>query len=84
MTYDEPLVGSLAIVLGVVSIAIAAGPWEAPYRLRTLSAVSENYGKVAARLVWLVIAMATLMAGIAILSGTRPPYATPTQHSVQQ
>ena len=79
MSYDEPLVGSLAIVIAVAAAAIAIGPWSQPYRLRTISAVSHRFGKPAARGVWIAIAVAALTAGFAILSGVRPSYAVPAQ-----
>ncbi|WP_442506897.1 hypothetical protein SH528x_005771 [Novipirellula sp. SH528] len=77
MSYDEPLVGSLAIAFAVVSSVIAVGPWNSPYQLRSIAAVRGRFGKPAARCVWLVVAIAAFTAGMAILSGTRPSYAEP-------
>ena len=77
MRYDEPLVGSLAIIIAITAMAIAVGPWSEPYRLRTISAVNRRFGKPAARGVWMAIAIAALTAGFAILSGVRPSYAVP-------
>jgi hypothetical protein len=77
MSYDEPLVGSLAIIIAVAAVAIAIGPWSQPYRLKTISAVNRRFGKPAARGVWIAIAIAALTAGFAILSGVRPGYAVP-------
>lgn len=82
MSYDEPLVGSLAIILSVLAALIAAGYWEAPYQLRTISAVSRRFGKSAARCVWIAIAIASFSAGIAIIKGVRPSYAVPAHQSV--
>ena len=82
MSYDEPLIGSLAIVLAIAAAAISAGPWEAPYQLRTFRSISGRFGKPAARGVWAVVALASFIAGLAIVSGTRPPYVTPAQQSV--
>jgi hypothetical protein len=79
MSYDEPLVGSLAIIVAVAAVAIAVGPWSQPYRLKTISAVNRRFGKPAARGVWIAIAIASLTAGFAILSGVRPGYAVPAQ-----
>ena len=81
MSYDEPLVGSLAIVIAIVAAAIAVGPWSQPYRLRTFSAISQRYGKPVARGVWIAIAVASLTAGFAILTGVRPSYADPVQRA---
>jgi hypothetical protein len=83
MTYDEPLVGTLAILLSFVAMAIAAGPWPGPYQLRTFSAVCNRFGKPIARGVWLIIALAAFGSGLAILSGIRPGYAD-QQSSGQQ
>ena len=81
MSYDEPLVGSLAIVVAIVAAAIAVGPWTQPYHLRTFSAISQRYGKPVARGLWVAIAVASLTAGLAILTGLRPSYADPGEKS---
>lgn len=81
MSYDEPFVGFLAIIMAIMAAAIAIGPWSEPYRLRSFSAVSERFGKRAARGVWIAIAIASLTAGFAILTGLRPHYAAPTQRA---
>lgn len=81
MSYDEPFVGSLAIIIAILAVAIAVGPWTQPYRLKTISAVSERFGKPVARGVWIAIAVASLTAGLAILTGKRPGYADPVQRA---
>ena len=81
MSYDEALVGSLAIIISVVAILIAAGYWDAPYQLKTIAAVSRRCGKTAARFVWIAIAIASFTAGIAIIKGMRPSYAVPAHQS---
>ncbi len=81
LSYEESLVGSLAVILSIIAAVIAIGPWSQPYRLRTIAAVKARFGKPAARAVWLLIAVASLVAGLAILSGVRPPYAAPLQQS---
>ena len=81
MSYDEPLVGSVAVVLAIVAGAIGIGPWTEPYRLRTFSNLTEKYGKPVARGVWVMIALASLTAGLAILAGVRPSYADPAQRA---
>ncbi|NND96596.1 MAG: hypothetical protein HKN47_04625 [Pirellulaceae bacterium] len=80
-SYDELLVGALAIIFAIVALVISAGPWDAPYRLRTISAVASRFGKPAARGIWVAVAVAAFASGLAIFSGTRPSYATQTQHS---
>lgn len=81
MRYDEPLVGSIAIIIAVLALAAAVGPWSQPYRLRTFSAITQRFGKPVARGVWVAIAIASLTAGFAILAGVRPSYADPTQRA---
>lgn len=85
MSYDEPLVGAVAIVLAVIAAAIAVGPWSQPYRLRSFSAITQRFGKPVARGIWVAIAVASLTAGLAILTGIRPSYAVPAKavHSRQ-
>ena len=77
MRYDDMLVGSLASVLAMIAIAISLGPWKRPYQLRSVAAVESRFGKTAARGVWLVIALASLIAGVVIFAGLRPVYALP-------
>ncbi len=81
MSYDEPLVGSLAILIAMVSLAIAVGPWARPYELRSVHAVRSRFGKPAARGIWILVAAASLASGMAILSGFRPGYAVPAGHA---
>ncbi|MEM8669991.1 MAG: hypothetical protein AAGG48_20860 [Planctomycetota bacterium] len=81
MSYDEPLVGSVAVILAIVAGAIAFGPWTKPYELRSFSTLTERYGKPVARGVWVAIALASLTAGLAILAGVRPSYAVPSQQT---
>ena len=82
MSYDETLVGSLAIIIAIIATAISAGSWEAPYQLRTFATISRRYGRPVARGVWIAIAIASFSAGIAIINGVRPSYAIPAQQSV--
>jgi len=77
--YDELLVGALALIIAAIAAAIALGPWEAPYRLRTMATLSDRFGRPAARSLWFAIALAAFSAGLAIISGTRPTYAKPSQ-----
>ncbi len=78
MSYDEPLVGTLSIVMSTIAVFIAVGPWDQPYELRTIQAVQQRYGKPIARGVWAAIALAAFTSGAAILSGLRPAYAEQT------
>lgn len=79
MTPGDFLVGTVSIVFAIVAFAIAVGPWDGPYQLRTIVRVGQKYGKPAARTIWVVIACASFVAGLAIISGVRPGYAQPTK-----
>ncbi|MFK8111399.1 MAG: hypothetical protein AB8B91_04335 [Rubripirellula sp.] len=81
MSYDETLVGCLAIIISIIAAAIAVGPWTEPYRLRSMATITEKFGKPVARGLWVAIAVALLTAGSAILSGLRPSYADPVQRA---
>lgn len=78
MKYDEPFVGTLAIIAAAVAGVVAVGPWAEPYRLKTFAAICRRFGKPVARGVWVAIALALLSSGLAILSGLRPGYAEPS------
>lgn len=75
--YSEPLVGCIAIALAATATAVSLGPWDRPYELRTVAAVRRRFGKAAARVLWLALAVTALASGLAILTGARPPYAAP-------
>ncbi len=75
---DVFFVGCLALAISSVATAIAIGPWTAPYQIRTFEHVQTRFGKPAARLLWLIIAIISGGSGAAILSGMRPSYAAPS------
>jgi len=79
MPYDEPLVAAVAIGMAMIAAGIAVGPWNGPYRLRSIDAVSHRYGKTVARAVWIVVAVTMFATGLAIVSGVRPTFAVPSQ-----
>ena len=79
MGYDEPLVAGVAIALALIAAVIAVGPWNGPYRLRTIDAVGHRYGKPVARAIWAAVAVTMFAIGLAIISGVRPTYAVPSQ-----
>ena len=81
MNYDEPFVAAVAIIIAIVAAAIAVGPWNQPYRLRTFSAIRQRFGKSVARGAWIAIAVAALTAGLTILTGLRPSYTHPAQRA---
>lgn len=75
MSYDEPLVAAVAMLVAMVAGLIAVGPWHGPYRLRTIAAVQRRFGKPVARLVWAIIALLMITASVSIISGIRPAFA---------
>lgn len=79
MISDEAFVGSVAIGLAVIALVIALGPWQRPYQIRSVAAVSARFGKPAGRLVWLLFAIVAGGSGVSILSEIRPNYAAPTR-----
>ena len=81
--YNDVLVGAIALLVSLLAMGAAMGPWMKPYQLRTISAIAQRYGKPTARAVWLAIAVASFSAGVAILNGVRPSYAQPAVESVQ-
>ena len=77
MLDDEKLVGGLAILLGIMFLCFSLGPWESPYRLRSTATVTKRFGKPAARLFWLLLAVILGGLGVAIVTDVRPGYAKP-------
>ncbi|PAY17199.1 hypothetical protein CKO51_22780 [Rhodopirellula sp. SM50] len=69
----------VAFIGGVLALAVAIGPWQQPYHLRSIARVVDRYGMSAARSVWVLVAIISLIAGMAIANGVRPGYATPDQ-----
>jgi len=75
LSYDEPLVAGVALILAIIASLIALGPWSAPYRLRTIAAVQRRFGKPVARAVWALVALAMFAASVSIVTGIRPAFA---------
>lgn len=76
-SYNDLFVATVAIVGAALAFAVAVGPWQNPYRLRSIASVVERFGMSVARGVWIAVAIISLIAGIAIASGIRPGYAQP-------
>jgi len=76
--YNDLFVAAVALVGSVTALAASVGPWTLPYRLRTFSAIADRFGMTVARAAWMVVAIVSLMAGIAIACGIRPGYAVPS------
>ncbi|QDV65337.1 hypothetical protein [Crateriforma conspicua] len=77
MSYGDSLVGGIALVLAVVAAAVALGPWQVPFQLRSVRAVDERFGRTAARTMVMLVAAMCFVASVSILNGIRPSYATP-------
>jgi uncharacterized membrane protein YphA (DoxX/SURF4 family) len=78
-SYNDLLVASIALVGSASALAAAIGPWQHPYRLRSIEHVVDRFGMPVARCVWILIAVVSLVAAVAIASGIRPGYAKPDQ-----
>ncbi|MCO8121315.1 hypothetical protein NHH03_06165 [Stieleria sp. TO1_6] len=76
-SYNDLFVATIALIGSALAAAIGVGPWQPPYHLRTFAGIVDRYGKTTARAVWLLIAVVSLLAGIAIANGMRPGYAKP-------
>ncbi|QDV85021.1 hypothetical protein [Stieleria sp.] len=76
-SYNDLFVAMVAFIGGVLALAVAIGPWQKPYHLRSIARVVDRYGMSAARSVWVLVAIVSLIAGMAIANGIRPGYATP-------
>ena len=83
MISDECFVGCLAIGLAIIAFASAVGPWSLPYRSRSMTSICDRFGKKAARLTWLLIAIISGASGISILNEIRPVSAAPTSREHQ-
>ncbi len=81
-SYNDMLVASVALIGSFLALAISLGPWTTPYRLRSISHVVNRYGMTAARSVWIVIALVSLLVGVAIASGFRPGFVKPATDAV--
>lgn len=80
-SYNDMFVAGVAVVGGLLAFAVSIGPWPAPYELRTMATIRDRYGMTTARATWMLIALASLIAGIVIATGVRPGYATPDASS---
>ncbi|MCM2372465.1 hypothetical protein [Aporhodopirellula aestuarii] len=60
-----------------MATAIALGPWDAPYKIRSFANIENRFGKPAARVVWIMIAIVSGSCAAAIMTGLRPAYAAP-------
>jgi Mg2+/citrate symporter len=79
-SFDQPLVGSIALVIATAAAIAGVGPWDSPYQLRTFAAIDQRYGRLAARLIWIAIAAVLMTMGLAIISGWRPSYVSAKAH----
>lgn len=77
--YTDFVVAAVAILGGLIALAVGIGPWDRAYQLRSIARVADRFGMRAARVVWLLIALASLVAGIAIAGGIRPSYSQPDE-----
>lgn len=77
MQADQAIVGTVAIGIGSMALSAVLGVWSEPFRLRTILAIEERWGKLAARVTLGIVAAGMLATGAAILLDARPSFATP-------
>lgn len=75
MQADQAIVGTVAIGIGSMALSAVLGVWSEPFRLRTILAIEDRWGKVAARATLGVVAAGMLATGSAILLDARPSFA---------
>lgn len=80
-SYNDLFVASIALAGSATAFAVGIGPWGNPYRMRSIAAIVNRYGMIAARCLWITIAIIALVTGIAIASGVRPEFTKPNQSS---
>ena len=83
-SYNDLLVATVAFVGATLAFAAGVGPWTQPYHLRSIAFVVDRYGMTIARVVWIFVAIVSLVAGVAIATGIRPGYAQPNQGSIDR
>ena len=49
---DELFVGGLAVLLSLIFLAFAVGPWAAPYRLGATNAIVKRFGNPVVALIF--------------------------------
>ncbi|WP_417739565.1 hypothetical protein [Rosistilla oblonga] len=77
MTADQIFVGSIAIVLSIVTTIAALGYLPAAFELGLAKRIQQRYGqRGAARFYWLVSALLFAL-GLVILCDVRPSFAVP-------
>lgn len=77
MIQAETFVGSLAVVLAIVSAIAAMGPLRHASKLRLVQAVRTRFGELTARVFLALVASLLLASGIMILRDFRPHFAVP-------
>ena len=77
MIHAETCVGSLAIILAILSGIAALGPIRHAANLRLIQAVRNRFGELPARAFMALVATLLLVAGVMILRDLRPQFAVP-------
>lgn len=76
MAFDDLLVAAISVVLAVAAWVAAWGRWQAPFHLRSVSAIDQRYGRGAARTFLFLIGLALMILAITIAFDWRPIYAS--------
>jgi ABC-type Fe3+ transport system permease subunit len=69
MNHNDLLVGTVAGVLGVIILLAGALNWESAFRYRPARWIEASYGRVIARVFYVVLGLALIGLGIAISQG---------------
>ncbi|QDS94789.1 hypothetical protein FF011L_35710 [Roseimaritima multifibrata] len=75
MRPDQWLVSGTAACLASLAFAAVFGLWNAPYRLRSVSAVKQKWGKNSARLFLLGLGILLLFLTVIVAVDWRPSFA---------
>lgn len=69
MNYNDLLVGTVAGVIGAITLLAGACNWESAYRYRPARWIEASCGRVPARVFYVLLGLALIGLGIAISQG---------------
>lgn len=69
MNYNDLLVGTVAGVIGAITLLAGVCNWETAYRYRPACWIEASYGRVPARVFYVLLGLALIGLGIAISQG---------------
>ncbi len=69
---QDLLVGGIATVTGLLSLAVALGNWSWFYQLRLARRIESSWGRGKARMHYAVLGLMLIALGVAIMTGRSP------------